>query len=265
MTAKEFGFSFLDIPQRPPKPRSLWITVMSDPGLPPGYQQDFLKIAADIIDYAKFIDHPGYMAGYPKELIREKINIYKDYGIPCSPGGIPFEVAVLQGKVEEYFKRLSELGFAGVEISEDVIPQPLKPSERESCIKRAKELGLEVFTELGRKFPDAPLERNEVIESALNDLKAGAKKVVIENSDLVKLRTEDPTFFADILQEVGKEHLVFEAGPGEWPTLAAWMIRTLGPDVNIENVTDQQIITLDAMRRQLHRNIEYAFFNQADV
>jgi len=260
MSGKEIGFSFLAIPERPPKPRKLWVTVMSDTGLPLGYQRDFLQIAGDIIDYAKLIDHPGYMSGYSKDLIQEKIAIYKEYGIPSSPGGIPFEVAFVQGKVDAYFKRVAELGFHAVEISEDMIPQPLTPSQRETFIKHAKEVGLEVFTELGRKFPDAPLDRVEVIESTLRDLKAGAKKVVIENSDLVKLKRDDPSFFSDVLKEVGKEHLVFEAGPGEWPALAAWMIRALGPDINIENVTDKEIIILDAMRRQLHRNIEYTFF-----
>ncbi len=263
MDKKEFGFPFLDILQRPPKPRRVWVTVMSDTGMPPGYQRDFLRMTSDIIDYAKFVDHPGNIGGYPIDLIQEKINIYKEYGIPSFLGGIPFEVAAVQGKVTEYFNRIAELGFQAVEISEDMIAQPLAPAQRERFIKQAKDLGLEVFTELGRKFPDAPLERGEVVESALRDLKNGAKKVVIENSDLVKLQNEDPTFFTDVSREVGKEHLIFEAGPGQWPSLAAWLIRSLGPDVNIENITDKEIIPLDAMRRQLHRNIEYAFFHEA--
>lgn len=54
MSSKEFGFPFLPIPSRPPKPRRLGVRVMSDPGLPPGYQRDFLTIVSDIVDYAKF-------------------------------------------------------------------------------------------------------------------------------------------------------------------------------------------------------------------
>ena len=261
MSEKNFGFPFLNIPMRPPKPRKLWVTVMSDAGIPPSYQRDFLRMASDIIDYAKLIDHPGNIAGYPQDIIKEKIAMYHEYGIPSFLGGIPFEVAMAQGKVTEYFQRVARMGFQAVEISEDVLPQPLSPSQRTDYIKQARDLGLEVFTELGRKFPDAPLDRHEVIESAHQDLKAGAKKVVIENSDLVKLQTEDPTFFSDVVKEVGKEHLIFEAGPGGWPTLAAWLMQTIGPDVNLENVSDRDIITLDAMRRKLHRNMEYSFFH----
>ncbi len=262
MSSKEFGFPFLPIPSRPPKPRRLWVTVMSDPGLPPGYQRDFLMIASDIVDYAKFTDHPGYLSSYPGELIEEKISIYRDCGIKSFPGGIAFEVAAVQGKVKDFFQRVGHLGFQAVEISEDMLSQPLPSSQREAFIHLAKDMGLEVFTELGRKFPDAPLERKEVVESSLRDLKAGAKKVVIENSDLVKLKEEDPTFFTDVLREVGKEQLIFEAGPAQWPELAAWMIQTLGPDINLENITDKEIIVLDAMRRKLHRNIEYSYFHE---
>jgi phosphosulfolactate synthase len=237
---------------------------MSDAGLPLGYQRDFLQIAGDIIDHVKFIDHPGYIAGYPKELIQEKIRVYRENGIPSSPGGIAFEIAHIQGKVTEYFHRAAELGFQGVEISEDTIPESLSLSQRDRYIKEGQALGLEIYTELGRKFPDSPLERKDVIKSALHDLSIGAKKVVIENSDLVELKSQDPGFFLDVSQEVGKEHLVFEVGPAEWPTLAVWIINTLGPDINVGNVPDTEIIVLDAMRRKLHRNIQYIFFAKED-
>jgi phosphosulfolactate synthase (CoM biosynthesis protein A) len=65
-----------------------------------------------------------------------------------------------------------------------------------------------------------------------------------------------------VLREVGKERLIFEAGPAQWPELAAWMIQTLGPDINLENITDKEIIVLDVMRRKLHRNIEYSYFHE---
>lgn len=86
-------------------------------------------------------------------------------------------------------------------------------------------------------------------------------KVVIENSEIIQLmKDDDSEFFSDVAKEVGKENLIFEAGPAGWPSVAAWMIQNIGPDVNIENISEQQIIILDAMRRGLNRNIEYSFF-----
>jgi phosphosulfolactate synthase (CoM biosynthesis protein A) len=153
-------------------------------------------------------------------------------------------VAAVQGKVKDFFQRVGQLGFQAVEISEDMLSQPLPSSQREAFIHLAKDMGLEVFTELGRKFPDAPLERKEVVESSLRDLKAGAKKVVIENSDLVKLKEEDPTFFTDVLREVGKEQLIFEAGPAQWPELAAWIIQTLGRTSNLRILQTKRSLCL---------------------
>ena len=43
------------------------------------------------------------------------------------------------------------------EIAEDTIP-PLPPKERSATIRRAVEVGLEVFTEIGLKYPDKPLD-----------------------------------------------------------------------------------------------------------
>ena len=260
MGEKEVGFPFLKLPERTPKPRKVGVTIMSERGMPPGYQRDFLRMAADIIDYAKFTEHQGNIDGYPRELIEEKIETYREFGIPCFLGGIPFEVALLQGKVIEFFKRLKVLGFKAVEISEDVIPHPMTAHQRITYIKEARDMDLEVFTELGRKFPDAPLIKKDVIESVREDLAAGAKKVVIERSEIVQLMKDDPLFLVDVSEEIGKEHLIFEAGPGDWVTTAAWLIRNLGSDVNLENIGDKEILDLEGMRRLLTRDIGYAFF-----
>jgi len=235
---------------------------MSERGMPPAYQRDFLKMNSDILDYVKFVDHPNMIAGYSRELIEEKIGIYREYDIPCFLGGIPFEVAVLQGKVEPFFERVKQLGLQAVEISEDVIPKPLTPVQRRAYIRQATDLGLEVFTELGRKFPDKPLELEEVVTSIQGDLDAGVLKVVIENSEILQLIKDESSLLLDVADAVGKDHLIFEAGPNDWLKTAAWLIRNLGADVNIENVYPEQILTLDAMRRQLNRGTEYAFFSK---
>lgn len=265
MGEKELGFPFLQIPTRPPKPRKLRVTVMSDRSLPLGYQRDFLQMNSDIIDYVKLVDHPNNMAGHSREMIEEKIGIYNEYNIPSFLGGIPFEVSVLQGKVEAFFKRVKELGMQAVEISEDVIPNPLTPSQRETYIKLATDMGLEVFTELGRKFPDEPLELKNVLESIRRDLEAGVKMVVIENSEIVQLIKDQNPLLIDVASEIDRERLIFEAGPNEFLKAAAWLIRNIGSDVNIENVYDNNIVALDAMRRLLNRGTEYAFFQTKDA
>jgi phosphosulfolactate synthase len=251
------AFPFLQIPQAPPKPRSSWMTVMSDSALAPGYLRDFLRLTEHLIDHAKLTDHANMIAGYSAALIQEKIAIYRQHGIPTSLGGIPFEVAAAQGKAEAYFKRAAALGFAAVEISEDVLPEPLSPPERDRCIQVATDLGLEVFTELGRKFPDKPLDSSEAIRMAERDLAAGSLHIVVENSDLIQAMNTGASLCADLIRALGKDVLIFEVGPGAWPGLAIWLIRTVGPDANFENVTADRVVPLDGMRRGLHREVGF--------
>lgn len=66
----------------------------------------------------------------------------------------------------------------------------------------------------------------------------------------------------DVANEIDKERLIFEAGPHDWLKTAAWLIRNIGSDVNIENVYYNEIVTLDAMRRLLNRGTEYTFFSK---
>ena len=79
-------------------------------------------------------------------------------------------------------ERTAALDFGGVEVSEDSID--LGPRDRVNAIKHALAVGLVVFTELGKKFPDRPLDAEEAIEMADRDFDAGAYLVVVEKSDV---------------------------------------------------------------------------------
>ena len=121
---------------------------------------------------------------------------------------------------------------------------------------------LEVFTELGRKFPDKPLEFKEIVETIQSDLKAGVIKVVIENSEIIQLIKDDNPLLIDVAKEIDTERLIFEAGPHDCLNTAGWLIRNIGSDVNLENVYEDVIVTIDAMRRLLNRGTDYAFFSK---
>ncbi len=62
--------------------------------------------------------------------------------------------------------------------------------ERTAAIKIGLDRGLHVFTELGRKLPEAPLDAAEAIEMGLGDLDNGAYLVVIEKSNILKIIRE---------------------------------------------------------------------------
>jgi phosphosulfolactate synthase (CoM biosynthesis protein A) len=57
---------------------------------------------------------------------------------------------VIQHKVDNYLKAVRDLGFAGVEMSEDTM-KPLETGYREELIARALGMGLKVMTEMGAR------------------------------------------------------------------------------------------------------------------
>jgi phosphosulfolactate synthase len=254
-------FPFIELPPRPRKPRSRGITVVSDRSLAGQEAKNLLESSSELIDYVKFTDHAANLGRHSTGWMRVKTAIYREHGIKVFPGGIVFEVAVLQGKVEPLMERLVDLGFSGVEISEDAIP-PLPKGVRASCVAFAQQVGLEVFTEIGKKDPTAPLDAQEAIAAIQSDIEMGAKKVAVENSDIALLMKGDPDPLYRIVKAVGIEPLVFEIGPHGYPQTLTWVIRSFGPEVNLENLYPDQLAIVEACRLGLNRAVNYEFLGR---
>ena len=256
------AFDFLERPERELKPRKRGITVASDKGLSLAGAEAAVETAGDIIDHMKCPDHVGNLWRWPAEWIQKKNAYYDSVGIHTLPGGIVFEVAAMQGKVPQFMDRVAELGFHGVEVSEDMI-DALPQGERVAAIKRGLDAGLEVFTEMGKKLPESPLDADEAIDMARRDLDAGALLVVIEKSDVALCIKNGSDTLHKIMEAVGSEKLIIECGPGaDKFDIAKWLIGEFGPHVNLENLDSDDACTVEAMRHGLNRAIDYCYFDQ---
>ena len=69
---------------------------MSEVGIPLRATEDIIEIAAPIIDYAKITDHAGLVDRLSAAWIKKKVALYNKAGIDVVPGGIPFQLAVIQ-------------------------------------------------------------------------------------------------------------------------------------------------------------------------
>ena len=157
-------------------------------------------------------------------------------------------------------ERTAELGFSGVEVSEDSID--LGPRHRVNAIRCALAAGLTVFRELGKKFPDQPLNAKEAIEMANRDLEAGAYLVVVEKSDVALAIERGTDALHRLMRGVGPERIVIECGPGaDRFGIAKWLIQEFGPDVNLENVDAEDAYIIEAMRHGLNRAADYSYFH----
>jgi len=248
------AFSFFELPERPSKPRKVALCVASDRGLPLGFVEDFLKIHHDIIDYVKFTDHAGLAARYSADFWSKKLAIYHKYEVKAEIGGVPFELAFFQNKVDEFFDTAKELGFDTIEISDDVLPQKLARETRDALIHQATSMGLEVVTEVGSKSPalDGALNVEEALATLEADLRAGAARVTVEASDTLILREKNPQALVDLANgEVG----------GGLDDLGVWLMRTISRDISVQNIElGDDCILLDGYRRGFGRAVDYEFF-----
>ncbi len=255
------AFDFLVRPHRSGKPRKRGLTVVSDKAKSLAQARDFVETVGDVVDHMKLPDHVGVMWRYSADLIRQKNALYARDGIHTLPGGIPFEVAVVQGQVPRFMARVADLGFRGVEVSGDSID--MTPEDRVNAIKQGLANGLEVFTELGKKLPDAPLSAGEATEMAKRDLDAGAYLVVVEKSDVALVIRNKSDTLHRLMRGVGPDKLIIECGPGaDRFDIAKWLIAEFGPDVNLENVDAEDAYIIEAMRHGLNRAVDYRYFHE---
>lgn len=255
------AFPMLQVMQIPPKPRKQSMLLMSEVGIPMREAEDIIEIAAPIIDYAKITDHAGLSYRLTADWVRRKIKLYNAHGIDVVPGGIPFQLAVMQNKALDYFQRVRDLGFSGVEMSEDVM-EPMEPRYREELIGRALEMGLKVMTEMGRKNLDVAFDVEEIIAQILKDISLGVSKIYLESSEIQALFEADPSAL-DRIAGLGKnEYLLFELGLNQPQEKAAWLVERYGPEINFASVSPRDVIAVDGIRRGLHRKANFSYMTK---
>lgn len=254
----EPAFNMLEIPAIPPKPRNRGMIGVSEVGIPLRATEDLIEVAGSLIDYAKITDHTGLVDRHTRAWVKKKIQLYNAHGIDVLPGGIPFQLAVVQNKADTYFEAVRDLGFAGVEISDDVI-EPLEPAYREKLIGRARESGLRVTTEVGRKNLDAVFDTDAIAKQIIRDLELGVYKVYIESSEIQSIAEKDPAALDRLLEVVDRSALLFELGLNMPQEKAAWLAARYGADINFASVSPQDVVAVDAIRRGLNRKASYSY------
>ncbi|MDP2739842.1 MAG: phosphosulfolactate synthase [Pseudorhodobacter sp.] len=257
---KSGAFEFLEVKPLKPKPRLEAVTIANDRRLSHQQVRSLVEVAGDTLDFIKMPDHYGLISRYSVDWLNEKIAIYHAGNILTTLGGALYEVAVVQGRVREFFQRASEIGFAGVEVSEDIV-EPGDPLVRAEHIRMAVDLGMHVFSEIGRKFPDTPFNPVESAEIAMRDLEAGAHMIVFENSDIVQIMAEKGSGVHDFVKLMPFNRLIFEAGPNDRMAVVRWLFSEFGSRTNIENIEIEDAGAIAAMREGLHRNVDFCYFD----
>ncbi|MDR0899172.1 MAG: phosphosulfolactate synthase [Lactobacillaceae bacterium] len=245
------AFSFLNKKDRT-KPRSTGLTMMIDRGSGFSYFSDLLENTHQYIDFIKF--GWGTSSMYESQIVMQKIDKAKSFDIIVYPGGTLLEAAILSGQTDSFFEELQNLGFNGIEISDGSTEVDL--DLRYSLIGRAKDLGLHVISEVGKKNPtlDAEIELEDRINAIQFDLEAGSNQVLIEAREAglgIGIYEKDGSIKDDqlsALAEIGLDKLIIEAPLKSQQTE---LLLRYGPSVNLGNIAHEEIIPLETLRQGL--------------
>lgn len=243
------AFNFLEIPQRTPKPRQQGITMVLDKGLGYGSAKD-LMIGREWIDIVKL--GWGTPLFFLESFLRRKIRLYERNGIEVSNGGTLLELAYTQDRIDVFFEKAKELGLTIVEVSNG--KADISIGEKAELIKKAVSCGFKVYSEIGKKDPqaDEALSLERRVEEARNDLKAGASKVILEARESGRIGIYDrlgnvkEDFVRSLVRETGLRNVIFEAPE---KNQQVWLILNFGNEVNLGNIKPADVISLETLRR----------------
>jgi phosphosulfolactate synthase len=225
-----------------------------DAGLPLPDVRAILGAAAPYIDVWKF----GWGSAYLDTALDAKLRLLRRHDVAACPGGTLLEVAALQGRADEYLEWAAACGFTQVEVSDGL---GLLGEDAKAALIRRAAATFAVVSEVGMKDPTSVLTPATWVELARADLDAGASAVLTEGreSGTVGLYAADGSVRGEVvdalLDGIGPDHLIFEAPHRHQQ---AWLIRRIGPDVNLANVAPREAVGLEALRLGLRADTTIA-------
>lgn len=247
----DFAFASIPVPERAPKPRTRGLNMMIDWGMGLARQADTLESAGLYIDNAKIAASiPRVM---PRELLARKLALYRAHGIAPMIGGLFTELAHMQGNAAKLFDEAASIGFGALEVSDNLITYP--PGAKAKLIRDCAAAGLKAYGEVGRK--EGALDDDAFVADIDDCLQAGAAGVYLEAYELFAQGETRTALIERIRARFPAERIIYELPVVILPgvhrefkhRITAWLVRTLGTDVNLANIEWDELYITEITRR----------------
>ena len=212
--------------------------------------EDLLELAGDYLDQVKLSFGTSLLLD--ETVLRCKIALHRAAGIDVYPGGTLMELAARRRMFGDYVEWSRELGFNAVEISDGIID--MSRGDRDEAIRLARDFGLKVITETGKKDPEHPIDLSQLCDQIDGDLEAGAERVTIEARESgrrIGIYDDDGGVLTDRVEQIlqrfdgRRNRLIWEA-PRQ--SQQAILIQRCGVNVNLGNVKPRDVLGLEALR-----------------
>src|ERR1700749_424812 len=245
------NFKLTQMPERLAKPRQSGITMVMDKGLSIEEAKNFLSVANPHVDIVKL----GFGTSFVTPNLREKIEVYKSYGLPVYFGGTLFEAFLIRNQFEDYIAVCKDYGITHMEVSDGSITIP--HAEKCGYIEKLTAHGT-VLSEVGSKDAEHIIPPYKWIELVRAELNAGATYVIAEAREAGNVGIYRGSgevregLVQEILTQIPEEKIIWEA-PQKGQQL--YFIELLGCNVNLGNIAPTEVIAMEAMRIGLRGDI----------
>lgn len=249
------NFTLPHLPDRPTKPRKNGITMMMDKGLSIRQVEDFLSQNSELTDIIKL----GFGTSYLTKNIEQKIKLYKEAGMKVYLGGTLFEAFIIRGMFKDYVKLLDKLKLDCAEISDGSIELP---HDKKCEYIHTLSKNFTVLSEVGSKEAGIIIHPVKWTTMMNKELQAGSWKVIAEARESGTVGIYRPNGTAHvmlinkILAKVDQDSILWEA-----PQKAqqVWFLKLLGPNVNLGNISYDDVIPLETLRLGLRGDTFFSF------
>lgn len=249
------NYSLPFIPDRPEQPRELGLTMMMDKGLSLKQVEEFLDASEKYTDIIKL----GFGTSYLTKNLQEKIKLYQAAGMKTYLGGTLFEAFVIRGMLDDYLRLLEKFKLDTVEVSDGSMV--MNHDEKCEIIHRLSK-NYTVLSEVGSKEEGIIVSPGKWNKMMKKELSAGSWKVIAEAREsgtvgIYRSSGHAHTLLVNkIIEKTPVEKILWEA-----PKKAqqAWFIKLLGANVNLGNISHDDVIPLETLRLGLRGDTFFQF------
>ncbi|MFN0187396.1 MAG: phosphosulfolactate synthase [Bacteroidia bacterium] len=253
------NFELSHIPHRHVKPRLAGLTMVMDKGLSIRECENLIDGSGEYIDIIKL----GFGSSLITPKLENKLAFFREVGMPVYFGGTLFEAFVVRGQFEDYLRLLDKFKMEYVEVSDGSItmPHPEKCHYIERLSKRVT-----VISEVGSKEEGILIRPNKWIEMMQAELEAGAWKVIAEARESGTVGIYRPNGKAHvvlinkIVAKVAPEKIIWETPQ---KSQQAYFIKLFGANVNLGNISPQEVIALETLRLGLRSDTFFQYLDKS--
>lgn len=252
------NFSLTKVPERTSKPRTNGLAMVMDKGLSVRDVESLIEVSGDYIDIVKL----GWATSYVTPNLQRKLDVYRAAGIPVYFGGTLMEAFVIRNQFEDYIRLVEKYNMGYAEVSDGSID--LDHDQKCEYI-RALAKYVTVLSEVGSKDVQKIIPPYKWIELMQKELDAGSWKVIGEareggNVGLFRSTGEVRSgLVEEILTKIPSEKILWEAPQRDQQV---WFIKLLGANVNLGNISTNDLVPLETLRLGLRSDTFDHFINK---